>query len=124
MISSAIYNLLTSDPNVSSIVSDRVLPSFNPDEPVKPQCIYEIKNTNSTTANDGPVGLVSCNVIITCLDPNKQQVTNLSLKVKDLLDGSKGTLPTGLDTTVKVQGIFWEDTTEDEDQLPETGQTI
>ena len=96
----AIYNILTSDTNVTSLVSTRIYPNVAKQSSAFPFIVYQTTSTEPTNTKDGvsPLDIISLEVL--CFSETYTQAVDLAVKVRNALDRNTGT-----HNTIITQGL-------------------
>jgi len=96
----AIYNILTSDTNVTSLVSTRIYPNVAKQSSAFPFIVYQTTSTEPTNTKDGvsPLDIISFEIL--CFSETYTQAVDLAVKVRNALDRNTGT-----HNTIITQGL-------------------
>ena len=106
-IGAALYSHLTSDSDVSAIVSTRIYPNVIPQDVDLPALAFQEISRPGAMAHDGPYGIVFPRFQITAQADTYDEVDDLINKVRIALDGVTGLW--GGTGGVTVEGTFVKD---------------
>lgn len=102
-LEAAIYTILTSDPDVSFLVSNRVYPSQQEQEVQYPSITYETLGNDSGQSFSGVSGLAARRIQMNCWSQDFDKLVELSEAARITLQAYRGTV-----ATVEIQNVMFE----------------
>lgn len=100
----AIYKILTTDSDVSALVSTRVYPNVAKNSTGFPFIIYEVDNELPTATKDGVSILDTDDVMISIYSKTYAEASDLARKVRTALDRTSGTYENVIVQSIKYDG--------------------
>ena len=91
-IESGLYAHLTSDPDVSALVGDRIYPLLVPQDATLPAIAYQRISTGRDETHTGPSGLSQARIQLTCIADSYDAAKAVADAVRSSLDGFSGTM--------------------------------
>jgi len=85
-IGKAIYNILSTNSNVSTLVGTRIFPNVAPQETRFPFIIYDVTGVQPNDTKDGPSTLDTNDVMISCYSETYTQASDLAQKIRVAMD--------------------------------------
>lgn len=86
MPSAAIYTILSTDPNITAIVGNRITPVLSLFDGTRPSIVYHIISTVPTDFKQGPSDIDFIRVQIDCYARDYDTVSTLSRMVREAFD--------------------------------------
>ena len=96
----AIYNILSTDADVSALVVRRIFPNVAKNSTQFPFIIYDVNGETPTNDKDGVSTLDTDSLMVSCYSKTYTEASDLALKIRTALDRVKGTFG-----GVKIQSI-------------------
>lgn len=95
----AIYSILSSDSDISDLVSTRIFPNVAPQTTAFPFIIYDVDGDTPTDTKDGVSELDVNSVMVSCYSETYTEACDLALSIRTALDR----LPDSTYGTIKIQ---------------------
>ena len=87
----ALYSLLSSNAEVSSVVGTRIFPNVAPQTTTFPFIIYEVDGDDPNDTKDGVSTVDVNNITVSCYSKSYSNASDLALKIRTALDRQSGT---------------------------------
>ena len=100
----AVYGILSTNTEVTDIVSTRIYPEIAEQEAPVPFIVYQVQNVSPEDTHDGPSTLDEIRFEFLCYDATYNGAAELGDKVRGALDRVQGTY-----NTVNVQSVQFND---------------
>ena len=85
-IGKAIYNVLSTNSDVSTLVSTRIFPNVAPQTTTFPFIIYDVNGVQPNDTKDGVSTLDTNDVMISCYSETYSQASDLAQKIRIAMD--------------------------------------
>tara|TARA_R110000744_G_scaffold275623_2_gene388440 strand:+ start:6444 stop:6845 length:402 start_codon:yes stop_codon:yes gene_type:complete len=87
----AIYNILSNDTDVETLVESRIFPNVAKNSTQFPFIIYDVNGETPTNDKDGVSTLDTDSLMVSCYSKTYIEAADLALKIRTALDRVKGT---------------------------------
>ena len=85
-IGKAIYNILSTNSDVSTLVGTRIFPNVAPQTTTFPFIIYDVTGVQPNDTKDGASTLDTNDVMISCYSETYSEASNLAKKIRIAMD--------------------------------------
>ena len=96
----AIYNILSNDSDITSLVSTRIFPLVAPQSTEFPFILYDVDENNPSDTKDGVSKLDTIQSTVSCYAKSYSEACDIADKIRTALDRVSGTY-----NTIRIQSI-------------------